>query len=312
MGGPPFPAAVAELGESCRCCGAGRLQLLRGWGSPAAVAELGEACRCCGARGRAPPFRRRAEALAKALWNISTPAVALRFRIFGLRPRPGRREERSERRSCAATALRLTPAEGANGSRLSGFACGRDDGLRKRRGLAPSAASLFLCGHPIRSRHSALCVTSHSAVTPDEHRESRGLLASRAVARSRRANSTHRVSSRFRQSRRPGSSNPERFGSDLGIAARAPNRGAAAVANPSAPADTGYLLVAGMTAESVAATCSSPTHRSRCSSSRASEARPRTGGPRAWRRRSGTSQLPPCDEAHPVIPVSAEPKTGIQ
>ena len=33
--------------------------------------------------------------------------------------------------SYAATVLRIAPAEGANGFRLSGFACGRDD-LRGR------------------------------------------------------------------------------------------------------------------------------------------------------------------------------------
>ncbi|SOC27504.1 hypothetical protein SAMN05421512_11849, partial [Stappia indica] len=110
------------------------------------------------------------------------------------------------------------------------------------------------------------------------------------------------LSSRFRRSRRPGSSNPERFGSDPVVAARAPRRSrAAALAPPSAPADTGYLLVAGMTAESVAATRSSPTHRPLGSSSRASEARPGTGEPSASRRHSGTPPHSPPIPAEGAI-----------
>ncbi len=222
---------------------------------------------------------RRAESLAKALRNIPTPAVPLRSRIFGLRPRPGRREERSERKSCGATALRLTPAEGANGSRLSGFACGRDDGLRKRRGLASPLRHLTLRRHPGRASREPGPI---------------GFQSGSEVTSARTPRTECHPGFGKAEDQDPVTPNGSARTSALRRAPRAPRRSrAAALAPPSAPVDTGYLLVAGMTAESVAATCSSSTHRSRCSSSRASEARPGTGEPSASRRRSGTSPHSP-------------------
>ncbi len=88
---------------------------------------------------------------------------------------PGRREERLERQ---------TPAEGANGSRLSGFACGRDDSPRKTPDLA-----------------------SPPRVTPDEHCEIPGLLAARAAATARGQSLSHRsppLRGRCRRSRQRG------------------------------------------------------------------------------------------------------------
>jgi len=116
-------------------------------------------------RRAAPSRDRRAEGLTKALPNAPTTAVALRSRIFGLQPRPGRRGERS---------VQPTSAEGANGSRLSGFACGRDDVLRGRHDLTspppsprPSAARAGAYWLPERPRgHANISPASSHAQAP--------------------------------------------------------------------------------------------------------------------------------------------------
>ena len=135
-------------------------------------------------QGEAATRDRRAEGLTKALPNAPTTAVALRSRIFGLRPRPGRRGERS---------VQPTSAEGANGSRLSGFACGRDDVLRGRHDLTsprpsprPSAARAGAYWLPERPRgHRNLSRVLRTPRSPPRHPTRRPLLSSSRARRSR-------------------------------------------------------------------------------------------------------------------------------
>ena len=116
--------------------------------------------------------RRRAgtgesKALADALRDGATTAVARRFRVALRLPGMTRRE----------VGAKTTPSEVANGSRLSGFACGRDDGLRRRRGP----------GFPLRS-HPGQAERDPGAIGCQSDGEThRPLLASSRTARERRA-----------------------------------------------------------------------------------------------------------------------------
>ncbi len=86
------------------------------------------------------------------------------------------------------------PAEGANGSRLSGFACGRDD---VREG---GAALHLLFGHPGRSSRDP------------------GPIGCQSGGEGTPTRATLSLSSRFRRSRRPGPSNPRSCGPSLSCA----------------------------------------------------------------------------------------------
>ena len=138
----------------------------------------------------------------------------------------------------------ISAALATNGPRLSGFACGRGD-VREGAPVAPHAPF-----SPLEGEMSALADRGggssrrrcHPRPSPRPSAcARRGLLVARAAAGRDDACPCLSLSSRFRQSRRPGPSNPRSRGPSRGVAASDPRRGwGAAFAYLPAPADTGY------------------------------------------------------------------------
>ena len=192
---------------------------------------------------------------------------------------------------------------------------GKRSATRNRRGTVPAPM-------PERVRKRPRLSDPGSPASPASGR-TRGGVSVHSAART-----LHRVSSRFRQSRRPGPSNPRSHGSSRDVVASEPRRDwGCCLRKPARPGGYWIPAFAGLTSESgvsafrlmsgalplrhacPAPRCRPPSHLppsssllSRAppsrSSFRASEARPGTGGPRC---------PPPCLTASATAPGSPVP-----
>ena len=113
-------------------------------------------------------------------------------------------------------------------------------------GGAPLSASRRAFQHP-----KPLLRPPGRRAAPSRDRRAEGLTTVPRNATHDSLAATLRLSSRFRRSRRPGTSNPQRFGSDLSVAASAPPRGPC-LRNPTHSSGYWTPAYAGVTAEEVA------------------------------------------------------------